>query len=149
MQDSDEESQTSMATDTIEHVSNSFHIRVTGNFFVPPSEHDVDKKIFSVAQKWMAKMAESDKKVVLLPWYDSDCGEDTICSYKDIPTSLFLSKKHFHRAKPNEKGGKIYTDLFLNHSKPIDELQGDMSWWLKRRRLTSVSRRYNQRHLHD
>lgn len=80
-------------------------------------------------------MAESDKKVAVLPWFDSDCGEDTIHSFKDIPTSLFLFKKYFQKAKPNEKGGMIYTDLFLNHSKPIDALLGDMSWWLKKEKI--------------
>ena len=78
----------------------------------------------------MAKMAESDPKVELLPWYMSDLGEDTITSFKDIPTSLFLFKKYFQRGNPKELGGKIYTDLYLSHSKPIKELQGDLSWWL-------------------
>ena len=44
-----------MNTDTTEQASNSFHTHVSVNFFAPPSENDADKKLFSVAQKWMAK----------------------------------------------------------------------------------------------
>ena len=96
-----------------------------------------------MAHKWMAKMTEVDNKIALLPWYDSNTGEYTIPSYKNIPTSLFLFKKYFQRANPNEKGGKVYTDLFFFHSKPIKELKGDMSWWLKK--LTYTSKIYNRK----
>ena len=132
---SDDGSQTSMATDTTDKVHNTFTTRISVNFFVPPSENEADKKLYSAAQKWMVKMSESDKTIALLPWYDSDMGENIIHTYKDIPTSLFLFKKYFQRANPNEKGGKVYTDLFLLHAKPIEEIKGDMSWWLRKEKI--------------
>ena len=60
--------------------------------FVLPSGNEVDKKLFSPATKWMSKMAESDNKMVLLKWYDSDMREKHIRSFKDIPTELFVLK---------------------------------------------------------
>jgi len=122
----------SEGTDTTPKRSSSYITRISVNFFVPPSENEADKKLFSAASKWMAKMEESDNKITLLPWYDSDMSEQPIRSFKDIPSALFMFKKYFTRANPNEKGGKIYTDLKLSHSKPLIEIKGDISWWLKK-----------------
>ena len=61
-----------------------------------------------------------NNKIALLPWYDSDTGEDTFRSYKNILTYFFLFKKYTQQSNPNEKGGKVYTDLFLSHSKLIE-----------------------------
>ena len=80
----------------------------------------------------MTKMQESDPKLEILPWYSNDIGEEPIKNFKSIPTSLFLFKKYFQRANPKENGGKIYTDVYISHSKPIEELTGDLSWWLKK-----------------
>ena len=119
-------------TDTTPKRSSTYTTRISVNFFVPPSENEADKKLLSAASKWMSKMEESDSKITLLPWYDSDMNELPIQSYKDIPSALFMFKKYFTRANPNEKGGKIYTDVKLSHSKPLIEIKGDISWWLKK-----------------
>ena len=131
----DKDGYASDGSDTTPRRSSSFQTRISVNFFVPPSENEADKKLFAVASKWMAKILESDNKVHLLPWFDSDMGEDAISTFKDIPTSLFMFKKYFQRANPNEKGGKVYTDLYLAHSKPMKEIQGDLSWWLKKEKI--------------
>ena len=122
----------SEGSDTTPKRMSSYITRISVIFFVPPSENEADKKLFSAASKWMAKMEESDNKITLLPWYDSDMSEQPIKSFKDIPTALFMFKKYFTRGNPNEKGGKIYTDVKISHLKPIIEIKGDISWWLKK-----------------
>ena len=134
-QETDHEGYESDATDKTSKRSSKYRTRISVNFFVPPSENEADQKLYIAARKWMVKMAESDNSVALLPWWDSDMGENVISSFKDIPTSLFMFKKYFQRANPNEKGGKVYTDLYLAHSKPIAEIQGDLSWWLKKEKI--------------
>ena len=133
--ETDHEGYESDATDKTSKRSSKYRTRISVNFFVPPSENEADQKLYIAARKWMVKMAESDNSVALLPWWDSDMGENVISSFKDIPTSLFMFKKYFQRANPNEKGGKVYTDLYLAHSKPIAEIQGDLSWWLKKEKI--------------
>ena len=86
--------------------SSSYITRISVIFFVPPSENEADKKLLLAASKWMSKMEESDNKIALLPWYDGDMGELPIRSFKDIPSALFMFKKYFTRANPNEKGVK-------------------------------------------
>ena len=81
-------------------------------FFVPPSENKADQKLYIAPQKWLAKTMESDPKITIIPRYNSDLGEDTIKSFKDMSTSLFLFKKYCQRANPNGKGGKVYTGVF-------------------------------------
>lgn len=134
-QETEHEGYESDATDKTSKRSSKYRTRISVNFFVPPSENEADQKLYIAARKWMVKMAESDNSVALLPWWDSDMGENVISSFKDIPTSLFMFKKYFQRANPNEKGGKVYTDLYLAHSKPIAEIQGDLSWWLKKEKI--------------
>jgi len=131
-QTNENEGYESEGTDTTPRRMSSYITRISVNFFVPPSENEADKKLFSAASKWMSKMEESDNKVTLLPWYDSDMSEQPIKSFKDIPTALFMFKKYFTRGNPNEKGGKIYTDVKISHLKPIIEIKGDISWWLKK-----------------
>ena len=79
-----------------------------------------------------SKMAESNNKIIILPWYDSDMCEQIIRLPKEIPSSLFMFRKYFTRANPKEKGGKIYIDVKLFHSKPPTEIIEDISWWLKK-----------------
>ena len=90
---SEQEGYESDATDTTSKRGSKYRTRISVNFFVPPSENEADQKLYLVAKKWMVKMAESDNNVTLLPWWDSDMGENTISSFKDIPTSLFMFKK--------------------------------------------------------
>ena len=95
-------------------------------FFVPPAEHDADVKLYTAAKKWMAKVLECDN-ISLLSWYESDMCEDRIRKVADIPTSLFMFKKYFQRANPNEKGGKVYTDVMITHTKPMEVIVRDLS----------------------
>ena len=90
----------SEGTDTTPKRSSSYITRISVNFFVPPSENEADKKLFSAASKWMAKMEESDNKITLLPWYDSDMSEQPIRSFKDIPSALFYVQEVFYKGKP-------------------------------------------------
>ena len=69
-------------TDATPKRSSSYITRISVIFFVPPSENEADKKLLLAASKWMSKMEESDKKIALLPWYDSDMGELPIRSFK-------------------------------------------------------------------
>ena len=131
-QTNENEGYESEGTDTTPRRMSSYITRISVNFFVPPSENEADKKLFSAASKWMSKMEESDNKVTLLPWYDSDMSEQPIKSFKDIPTALFMFKKYFTRGNPNEKGGENYTDVKISHLKPIIEIKCDISWWLKK-----------------
>ena len=73
-------------------------------------------------------MKECDPKLEILPWYDSDMGEDIVKSIKDTPSSLYLFKKYFQRAIPKEKGGMIYIDVSLSHCKSIIELKEYLEW---------------------
>ena len=87
-------------------------------------------KLYSAAKRWMTKLQECDK-VTLMPWFDSDIGEAPLRKASDIPSSFFLFKKYFQRANPKEEGGKVYTDVYLSHTKPMEEIKGNLSWWLK------------------
>ena len=126
-----EDDQRSISSDATPKRSTSLLTRVSVNFFVPPCENEADVKLYNAAKRWMTKLQECDK-VAIMPWFDSDMGENTLRKASDIPTSLFLFKKYFQRANPKEEGGKIYTDVYLSHTKPIEEIKGDLSWWLKK-----------------
>lgn len=59
-------------------------------------------------------------------------GEDIVKSFKDIPSSVFFFKKYFQRAMSKEKGGMIYIDVYISHCKTMNEIKGDLEWWLKK-----------------
>ena len=65
-------------SDTTPKRCSLFKTRISFNFFVLPSENEVDQKLYTVARKWMAKMLENDKEIALLPWYDCGIGEDSV-----------------------------------------------------------------------
>ena len=127
-QKSEEPGYTSDCSDATPKRVTSFKTRLSVNFFVPPAEHDANVKLYTAAKKWMAKVLECDN-ISLLPWYKSDMCEDRIRKVADIPTSLFMFKKYFQRANPNEKGGKVYTDVMITHTKPMEVIVGDLSWF--------------------
>ena len=70
-----------------------------------------------------------------MPWFNSDMGEAPLRKASDIPSSFFLFKKYFQRANPKEEGGKVYTDVYLSHTKPMEEIKGNLSWWLKKEKI--------------
>ena len=86
------------------------------------------------AKKRMTKLVECDN-VAILPWYDSDMGENRIKQVSDTPSSLFMFEKYFQRANPKEKGEKIYTDIYLTHTKRIEIILEDLSWFLKKEKI--------------
>ena len=101
------------------------------NFFVPPSANEADVKLYSTAKKLITKVLECNM-VVIMPWFDSDMAEATTWKSYDIPSSLFLFKKYFQRENPKEEGGKVYNNVYLSHTKPMEDIRGDLSWWLNK-----------------
>ena len=81
-------------------------------------------------------MKEYNPKLQILPWYDSDMGEDIVKTFKDILSSLFLFKKYFQRAMPKDKGGMIYNDVYISHCRPMNEIKGDLEWFLKKNKCS-------------
>ena len=125
----------SITSDSTQKRATSLKTCLSVNFFVPPAEHDADVKLINVAKKWMTKLMECDNNVAILPWYDSDMGEDRITKVSNIPPSLFMFKKYFQRGNPKEEGGKVYTDVYLSHTKPMEVIKGDLSWFLKKEQI--------------
>jgi len=40
-------------------------------------------------------------------------------------------RMYFSRIQAKSDGGKVYNDVFVQHSVPIGDLRGDMEWFLK------------------
>ena len=47
----------------------------------------------------------------------------------------FLLKNYFQRANTKEEEGKVQIDVYLSHTKPMDEIGGDLRWWLKKENI--------------
>ena len=115
--------------------TNQFKTRLSVNLFTLPSPDRPDQVLFEAGKKWFSKMKDADAACKILPWFDDAISEAPIHSFKDIPSSLFIFKKYFSRARPSDKGGKVYTDVMITHSRPIDELKDDLDWWLRREQV--------------
>ena len=138
-----------MATDTTDKIHNSFTTRISVNFFVPPSLNESNKKLYSAAQKWMGKMAESDKKMLYSLGMTAIWGGDTIRNYKDILTSLFLFKNTSRDLTSTRKVERfILTSFFCTRSRSR-KLKGTWAGGYGKKRLISTWKRYNLKLRHD
>ena len=90
-----------------------------------------DKLLCTVAQKWFRKMKESDSKFTLLPWKAEDELKPAIRSEKNIPDLMSKMRVYLSRVQAKSDGGKVYTDVYIQHTVPISDMKGDAEWFLQ------------------
>jgi len=60
-----------------------------------------------------------------------DAAKPLIRLEKNIPNLMNKMRMYFSRIQAKYDGGKVYTDVFVQHSVPIGDLRGDAEWFLK------------------
>ena len=111
-------------------VSNVTRTRIGLMFTAPPSS-EPDKQLAKIAQKWFQKMKESDNRFAILPWKAADASRSNIRLQKDIPNLMSKLRVYFSRVQAKSAGGKLFTDVYIQHSVPIADLRGDAEWFLE------------------
>lgn len=117
----------SVATERVDNVKRT---RIGLTLSIAPSK-DPDKQLCAIAQKWFEKMRESDSKFTLLPWKKDDATKGNIKVAKKIPNLMSKMRVYLSRAQARSDGGKINTDVYIQHTVPIADLRGDAEWFLK------------------
>ena len=107
---------------------------------IPPCKNEPDKKLASEAQKWFAKMKEIDDKFVLVPWKKENQDKGIVRKMEKIPSTMSKFRVYFNRAQARSEGGKVYTDVFVQHTIPINDLKGDAEWFLKENNMNIYSK---------
>ena len=111
-------------------VDNSTRTRIGLSLTVPPSKNP-DKQLCAIVQKWFLKLKETDSNLTLLPWKKVDASKGSIKTGKKIPYLMSQMRVYFSRVQARSEGGKVFTDVFLQHSIPISDLRGDAEWFLR------------------
>ena len=106
-----------------------------GILLTPPPAKEPDKKLCLEAQKWFGKMKEIDNKFTLLPWKKQDEDKPSVKIGKKIPNLMSKMRVYLSRAQAKSDGGKVYADVFIQHSIPIAELRGDAEWFLTENKM--------------
>ena len=88
-----------------------------------------------VLQKWFNKMQELDKKFTVISWRKGDGPRFPIKEAKSIPNVISKLRIYFHRIQARSAGGRVFADVFVHHSIPMDDLKGDMEWFLKENQM--------------
>jgi len=77
-------------------------------------------------------MKESDNRFSFVPWKVAEAAKQLIPLEKNIPNLMTkMMRMYFSRIQAKYDGGKVYTDVFVQHSVPIGDLRGDAEWFLK------------------
>jgi len=76
-------------------------------------------------------MKESDSRFSLVPWKVAEAAKPLIRLEKNIPNIMTKMRMYFSRIHAKSDGGKVYTDVFFQHSVPIGDLREDVEWVLK------------------
>ena len=126
----------SVATERVENIKRT---RIGLTLSVPPSK-DPDKQLCMIAQKWFMKMKESDSKFTLLPWKKEDEIKGAIKAGKKIPNLMSKMRVYLSRAQARSDGGKVNTDVYVQHSVPISDLRGDAEWFLRENEMGMYDR---------
>ena len=121
----------------------SVQTQITGNikrtrmgFMVTMRESkDPDKQLSILLQKWFIKMKEVDAKFFILPWKVAERMKPAIRDVKKIPNMMSKIKTYFSRAQVRSNGGKVYTDVYVQHSIPIEDIKGDSEWFLRENKM--------------
>ena len=109
---------------------NVHRTRIGLHFTPPPSTTEPDRKLWLQIQKWFTKMRELDESFILVPWKKEEVQKPLIRLPAKIPTTMSKMKVYFNRVQARSGGGRTYTDVYVQHSVPIDDLRGDAEWFL-------------------
>ena len=117
----------SVATTKVDNVKRT---RI-GLMLTLPSSKEPDKKLNLLLVKWFTKMKEMDKNFTVISWRKEDGPKYPIKCSKHIPDTISKMRVYFARIQARATGGRVYADVFIHHSIPLDDLRGDAEWFLK------------------
>ena len=100
-----------------------------------PPDKEPDKKLSLETQKWFDKMKEIDGQFTLLPWKKADEGQPSIRVSNRLPHLMSKMRMYLSRANVKSVGGKVYADVYVSHSVPMEDLKGDSEWFLRENQM--------------
>ena len=107
---------------------NIVRTRIGLTLTLPPAK-EPDKKLCMETQKWFDKMKEIDSQFTLLPWKKVDVGQPSIKVSKKLPPLMSKMRMYLSRANVKSDGGKVYADVYVSQSVPMEDLKGDSEWF--------------------
>ena len=100
-----------------------------------PAAKEPDKLLANYLQIWFKKMKEMDNNFRVISWKTEDGPKQPIKESKHIPNVISKLRVYFARIQARTSGGKIFTDVFVQHTIPVDDLRGDTEWFLKENQM--------------
>ena len=100
-----------------------------------PASKEPDKLLANYLQKWFNKMKEMDNNFRVISWKTEDGPKYPIKESKNIPNVISKLRVYFARIQARPSGGKVFTDVFVQHTIPVDDLRGDTEWFLKENQM--------------
>ena len=125
------EDQESVATTKVDNVKRT---RI-GLMLTLPSSKEPDKTLVLQITKWFNKMKEMDEKFTVISWRKQDGPKYPLKNPKNIPDTISKLRVYFARVQARSAGGKVYADVFIQHTIPLDDIRGDAEWFLKENQM--------------
>ena len=100
-----------------------------------PASKEPDKLLANYLQKWFNKMKEMDNNFRVISWKTEDGPKYPIKESKNIPNVISKLRVYFARIQARPSGGKVFTDVFVQHTIPVDDLRGDTEWFMKENQM--------------
>ena len=100
-----------------------------------PASKEPDKLLSTYLQKWFNKMKETDNNFRVISWKTEDGPKQPIKESKYIPNVISKLRVYFARIQVRPSGGKVFTDVLVQHTIPVDDLRGDTEWFMKENKM--------------
>ena len=112
---------------------------------IQPSE-DISEAFREEAISWLQELKNVDESIRVFPYLASNVDKDVIHDPSNLPTRYTNFKQYFHDLRLQEKGGYQYFKILLGHTKPYEDINEDLQYWMRmkkhgfwKRQLTTES----------
>ena len=127
----------SVATTKVDNIRRT---RIGMMITLPPSK-EPDKCLSAHLKKWFNKMKEIDNKFTVISWKTEEGPKQPIKEEGNIPNTISKLRVYFTRAQVKTIGGKVFMDVFVQHTIPMDEIRGDAEWFMEENQIAMYKKR--------
>ena len=99
-----------------------------------PAPQDGENSLETIRGKFIdffENLSQADNKLILFPYRSSDFTSGSITKWEELPDSSVILKKYLNGLRPKPKGGDIYVNVLLGHSKEFTCIQEDCEFFIQ------------------
>ena len=99
-----------------------------------PAPQDGENSLETIRGKFIdffKNLSLADNKLILFPYKSSDFASGSITKWEELPDSSVILKKYLNGLRPKPKGGDIYVNVLLGHSRDFTLIQEDCEFFIQ------------------